>query len=70
MIDSGQFDRDLGAMTRDPANADKTAAEILKVHEKAVLDMLVDCNCSNNLKHLIIFAVCVPIWGLICLLPW
>lgn len=70
MINTGQFDEDLGALVRDPANADKTASELLNMQEKTVHDRLADCDCSNRLKYIIIFAVSVLIGGLAWILPW
>ena len=70
MIASGQFDRDLGAMVRDPKNANKTASELLRVQEAMVRDKLADCNCTDKLRYLLVFAVGTLIGGLVWLLPW
>ena len=37
-----KYDRELGAMVRDPRNADKTAAEILVKHRKGREERLLD----------------------------
>ena len=70
MTNTGQFDADLGALVRDPANAGKTASELLEMQEKTIRDRLADCDCSNRLKYVIVFAVSVLIGGLVWLLPW
>lgn len=42
MIYDGQFDRAIGAMVRDPENADKTATEILAEHRRELEESLLD----------------------------
>lgn len=42
MMYDGQFDRGLGAMVRNPENADKTAKEILAEHRRELAESLID----------------------------
>ena len=60
MINLENFDKKLGAMVRDPLNADKTASEILDEHEAQILKGLKDDNYSDTLKYAAsIFAICI-----------
>ena len=69
MIHSGQFDKDLGAMVRDPKNANKTASELLKMQEGRLRAKLIECNCTDKLRRIFYVVAIFTMW-LLGILLW